>query len=72
MVEMELDARGRFPAVGVVVVGGLFSPMGAALWLDVLRDAVDVPVRGRGGSWPGVLDASELSGTWHDVCGHRL
>ena len=58
--------------MGVVVVGGLFSPMGAALWLDVLRDAIDVPVRGHGGSWPGVLNASELAGTWHDVCRHHL
>ena len=69
---MVLGVWGRSPAVGVVVVGGLFSPMGAALWFDVLRDAVDVPVRGCGGSWPGVLGASRLSGTWHDVCGHHL
>ena len=72
MVGLVLVVWGGSPAAGVVVVGGLFSPRGAALWLGVLRDAVDVPVRGRGGSWPGVLDASELSGTWHGVCGHHL
>ena len=72
MVGMVLDARGKFPVVGGGVVGGLFSPMGAALWLGVLRDVVDVPVRGRGGSWPGVLGAGELSGTWHGVCTHHL
>ena len=72
MVGMRLVARGRVLAVGVVVVGGLFSPMGVASWLDVLRDAIDVPVRGHGESWPGVLDACELSGTWHDVCRHHV